>query len=130
MQISNTDSSRKKLAPPPILTVIMFILGVFIFLFGGLSPVFTGNIFHMFIAMGAAMICFVIGGVIMFYKQASKQKDTNGEKKRDNDSIKNLSNLDDNESNVKYVKNDKYCPYCGKKNAINLMICSECGSDL
>lgn len=44
--------------------ICIIILGMFLFVFGGLTPIFTGNIFHMFIFIGIGFLLFIGGGIL------------------------------------------------------------------
>ena len=48
--------------------IIMIIVGMFVFVFGGLAPIFTGEIFHMFIFIGIGFFLFICGGILIAVK--------------------------------------------------------------
>ncbi len=137
----------------PVWGIIMIIGGMFVFVFGGLAPIFTGNISTMFIFIGLGSFLFICGGVLTSVKMMkgrfpmgvnsfrdkaydnfggdqntpSKSYDSYGsydsQRKHESPSSTYKSNATDSFKTLG-------CQYCGSANKGDDKYCSTCGSQL
>ncbi len=122
-------SSDKKV---PLAAVLLFIVGIFVFLFGGLSPIFTGNIFHMFIFIGIAFLAFIAGGLVFYYKMPSKNHQAQNTKAQIREIKRKKYFNSQNNTDTQKSKEATviYCPYCGQENGDQAEHCVNCNSKL
>ena len=126
--------------------IIMIIVGMFVFVFGGLAPIFTGEIFHMFIFIGIGFLLFISGGILIVVKMMQFRKgitntalNTEYEQYRGeeapysegyNSSRSSTSHSEYRSSFSSSHGKPNICQHCGSTNAQGHKYCSTCGSQL